>query len=131
MEKIILLDTSFLIACAEFKIDYFSEFERIFSSNYSLVIIDKVLAELNHLAATGELKKRLAAKLAKTIVEKKKIKIVETKNKKDCTDDAIISVSDGNTIVATIDGELKRRLKSKGISVLVVRQKKYIEMLQA
>lgn len=125
----ILLDTSFLIACADFKLDYFSELERVCTFPYKIATIDTVIDELNVLETKGTLKQRSAAKLARTIVEQKKIEVLPTTGK-GSTDDRLVAAATKDTLIATIDGELKQRLKKKGVSVIVVRQKRYLQMLQ-
>lgn len=121
----ILLDTSFLIACAQFRIDYLSEFERIFSFAFAPVIIDKVWAELVRLSKEGVMKKRLAAKLAMAIAKNRDIKMVSTQKGKNA-DDSIFQLANKDCIVATIDSGLKTLLKKKCVPLVVVRQKKYV-----
>lgn len=127
MEKTVLLDTSFVVACAEFRIDYFSEFSRTFLLNYKVSILDKVLSELEHLCQTGSALKKQSAKLAKTVLEKKKVFVLKTESNK-TVDDILVSIADKDTIIATIDAELKRRLKKLGVAIVFVRQKKYLQV---
>jgi|SRR3989344_1403648 len=130
MIKTILLDTSFVIACAQFRIDYFSEIERLASFGYKIKTLDKVIAELNNIIETGGLQKKRNARLAKTILERKNVEIILTEKKVN-TDDSIVLIADKDTFVATIDAGLKKRLKNKSYSVIFVRQKKYLQMLQS
>ncbi len=51
MTKIIILDTNFLLIPAQFKVDIFSEVERICNFRYQLVIIDKTLEELEDIVS--------------------------------------------------------------------------------
>ena len=127
MEKIILLDTSFLIACAQFKIDYFTEIDRIITEKYCTKTIDKVNDELDRIVEEAEMKKKLAAKLAKDILAKKQVQAIKTNIKKN-TDETLLEMADINTIVATIDAELKKKLKNKPSRFITIRQKKYLEL---
>ena len=129
MEKIILLDTSFLMACAEFKIDYFSEFARIFAFAYKPVIFDDVISELKRLELEGDFKKKRVAKLALAIINKKNVTIIQTENK-GLVDDLFMNFANKNRIVATIDGVLKKQLKNHNIPVIIVRQKKYLALIE-
>ncbi|MEM4263708.1 MAG: nucleotide-binding protein [Candidatus Woesearchaeota archaeon] len=125
--KKVILDTDFLIHCAKFKIDYTAELARILNFNFEPVIIDKTLDELDSIIAKGKKEGRIA-KLAKTILKHKNILQIETKKDK-IVDELILDVVDKEEyIVATMDADLKRRLKKKGVPVVVIRQKKYLQL---
>jgi rRNA-processing protein FCF1 len=42
-------------------------------------------------------------------------------------DNAIVELSDYNTVVATSDRELKKRLREKGVKILNLRKKQYLK----
>jgi rRNA-processing protein FCF1 len=111
--KTILLDTNFIVSALKNKIDIFREIERIIEENYEIKIIDKTVQELE------KLKEKLAIQIIKKI---KKIKATED------VDTEIVKNSDKNTIVATLDRELKHKLKDKGIRTITIRQKKYFKI---
>lgn len=117
------------MACAEFRIDYFSEFAQIFAFAYKPVVFEAVLNELAHLKVAGDFKKKQSSKLALEIIDKKNVGVVKTE-KKCLVDDLFVSFPGNDYVVATIDAELKRRLKKKGISVVVIRKKKYLELIE-
>jgi len=111
--KTILLDTNFIVSALKNKIDLFKELDRIIDENYEIRIIDKTVKELE----------KLKDNLAIQIIEKiKKIKSTED------VDTEIIKNSDKNTIVATLDRELKQKLKNKGVKTITIRQKKYFKL---
>ena len=126
--KKIILDTDFLIHCAKFKIDYTAELTRILDFKFEPVIMDKTLDELDGVIERSRGKEKDAAKLAKTVLKHKNIEQVKTK--KDRIVDVLILniVNKDEYIVATMDAELKRELKEKGVPVVVIRQKKYLQM---
>ena len=111
--KIIILDTNFIVSALKNKIDIFKELERIIEENYEIKIIDKTINELE------KLKDKLAITLVKNI---KKIKSTED------VDTEIVKNSDKNTIVATLDRELKQRLKNKGTRTITIRQKTHFKL---
>ena len=47
--KTIILDTNFLIYCVKYKIDFFSEIDRICNFNYKLSVLSSTIDELNSL----------------------------------------------------------------------------------
>ena len=72
----IVLDTNFLVHSIDFKIDFFSEFQRLLDQNYTISIIDKTIGELEKLINEGKFSEKKAAKIALDLIEKKKIKII-------------------------------------------------------
>lgn len=126
--KKIILDTDFLIHCAKFKIDYTAELTRILDFKFEPIIIDKTIDELDGVIERSRGKEKDAAKLAKTVLKHKNIEQVKTK--KDRIVDVLILniVNKDDYVVATMDAELKRELKEKGVPVVVIRQKKYLQM---
>lgn len=140
MTKKIILDTNFLLIPGQFMVDIFSEIDRLMNEPYHLIVLDKTINEL-HKIAQGDSKDARAAKLALALIETKKadnptlwekilglkegkaLKIVRAS--KGYVDDAIVSFADDDTIVATQDAALKRRLKT---SVITLKQKKYLTM---
>ncbi len=123
-QKRIILDTNFLMACGQFNLDIFSEIDRICHFPYSLFILDKTINELENLIKKEKGKNKQAAKLAFLLIRKKKIPLLKTKE--DGVDNLLYDIADKDTIVATLDKELKKRLKGKGILTITMRQKRYL-----
>ncbi len=120
--KKILVDTNFLLVPFQFKVDIFKEIDRIIDEKYEVFIIDKTIDELEKLIKGGKEKERKAARMALQLIKKFNIKIINTQG--DNVDDIIVKLKDKDTIVATMDKELKKRLKG---DVIVLRQKKYLK----
>jgi len=123
--KKVLPDTSFLISCVEFKIDWEKELSRILDETFQIHILDKVLREMDTVIQKGGRQGR-HAKLALEIIKKRKYKVKKTE--KGHTDDILLGFSNG-FLVATQDTILRRRLKEKGKQHIVIRQKKYLMLL--
>lgn len=113
--KTILLDTNFLLAIYQFKLDIFQEIQNIADFSYEIQTIDRVIDELNTI--TGKDKK--AANYALKIIKEKHLKILKTE--KGHTDDILVKLNN-KAIIATQDKELKKRLKN----YITIRQKKYL-----
>lgn len=122
--KKILLDTNFLLIPAQFKVDIFSEIERICNFNYKLYILDKTIGELGNIIEKQRGKNKDAAKLALKLIKIKKINIIKTWENL-TTDNLIIKKADKKEfIVSTQDKFLKKQLKIKNTPLIVLRQKK-------
>ena len=122
----IILDTNFLMAIAQFRIDIFSEIDRIADFRYDIFILDKTIDELNNIIKTQKGKDKMAASLALQLINAKSIKQIKTKEGK--TDDLIVENASKDTVIATQDKELKRRVKLKSAGIICIRQKKYLEI---
>ena len=122
--KRIIIDTNFLLIPAQFKVDIFLEIKKIAEFDYDLFIIDKTIDELKSIIEKQKGKHKAAAKLALSIIKLKKIKKIKTKE--GTVDELILKAADKNTIIATQDMELKRKLREKGVSLIVLRQKKHL-----
>ena len=113
MEKIIL-DTDFLITAIKYKIDLFSELNRLCDFKKEVFIVDKTVEEL---------KNKPQEKLIREIIREKHIKVIKTENNKN-VDDLLLELE--KTIVCTQDLELKKKIKKQGRKVITIRQKKYL-----
>ena len=123
--KRIIIDTNFLLIPSQFKVDIFSEFGRICNFNYELFIFGESINELKKIIDKQTLREKKAAQLALKLIELKKIGVIKSAQKD--VDSLILENSDSDTIVATLDIKLKKELLKKGASVIVLRQKKYLE----
>ncbi len=122
-KKKVFLDTNFLMIPAQFKVDIFSEIERIMETPYELCVFDRTFDELTKLEKEGgKLKKEV--KLTRSLLKSKDLNIIPLPSTCDTVDEGLLSLP--NSIVATQDGELKRALAAKHTKVITLRQKKYL-----
>ena len=126
--KKILLDTNFLLIPYQFKVDIFTQIDKISVFKYELFVLDKTIEELNNIISEQKGKNKDAAKIALKLIAIKNIKVIKTKSSKR-TDDIILDMaSREDFIVATQDKDLKRRLINREISVIVLKQKKILAL---
>src|SRR3989344_5196074 len=126
--KTILIDTNFLIECAKHRIDIHSELTRILDTTFEVAVLDRTLEELDTVAARGKQEGALA-KLARTILLTQHVSIAMTSGGH--TDKLLIDRADENHIVATMDRELKQKLKKKGQPVIIIRGERKLEYIGA
>ena len=134
----IIFDTNFLLIPASLKVDIFSEINRIIDEPYELFIVDKTIDELNDIIKNQKGKHREHAKIALQIIKQKNIKVIDVKQKslymtanfdEHIVDDILLQIADKNTIIATQDKELKKKLSEKGVKTIILRNKKYLELI--
>ena len=116
--KEIILDTSFILTCIRNKIDFF---EQLKLDGIRILIPKQVIKEIEGISHS-----RIEAKLALKLIKINKPKIIGLPGKK--TDNAIINYSkkNPNVIVATLDREIKSKVKSPK---LIIRNKKKLEII--
>lgn len=126
--KKIIIDTNFLMIPYKFKVDIFSEFNRVCNFNYGLFAFEQTIGELKKILATQSGKDKKAAEFGLKLIKLKNIEIIPSKERN--ADSAILNNMDKDSIVATQDALLKKQLVEKGASVIWMRQKKYLQYFE-
>ena len=121
--KEVVIDTNFFMVPFQFNVDIITELENKLPS-YKLITPSFVINELKGLKRNNKGKIRLNANLALKLANSSKVEIKDISLlENETVDDALLRVSE---VLATNDIELKNRAKNKGITVVYLRQKKYI-----
>ena len=121
--KEVVVDTNFFMVPFQFNVDIITELENKLPS-YTLTTPSFVINELKGLKNNNKGKVRLNANLALKLANSSKVEIKDISLlENETVDDALLRVSE---VLATNDIELKNRAKDKGITVVYLRQKKYI-----
>lgn len=121
--KEIVIDTNFFMVPFQFNVDVITELENLLPS-YKLTTPSFVINELKGLRNNNKGKTRLNANLALKLANSSKVEIKDISLlENETVDDALLRVSE---VLATNDIELKNRAKNKGITIVYLRQKKYI-----
>ena len=115
----ILIDTNFLLIWKKFKVDIFEEIRRICDFNYELYILDRTIYELNKVKMPGY-------KVALGLLEKHNVGVIKTAKSDKRVDDLIIDSLDKQTILATLDVNLKRRAKQKANRIITLRKGQHL-----
>ena len=121
--KEVVIDTNFFMVPFQFNVDIITELENLLPS-YNLTTPSFVINELKGLKRNTKGKTRLNANLALRLANSSKVEIKDISLlENETVDDALLRVSE---VLATNDIELKNRAKDKGITIVYLRQKKYI-----
>lgn len=101
--------------------------DRIIDDKYKLYIIDKTINELDNIIKKKSGKTKQAAKFAKELIEKKKIRKIKTEDNNNDVDREILNlVKKEDYIIATQDKILKAKLKQLNKKIIILRQKNYL-----
>jgi rRNA-processing protein FCF1 len=139
--NLIIIDSNFVLLPFQFKIDYLNEIRQKLEGNLRFIIFQQILNEL-------EAKKRRESKSTKfssllnsglLYLEKNQENydfefMDDLKKENESTDDFLLrklielKKQYQNVYIATNDSELRRRSKKLSISVIFLRQKKYISL---
>jgi hypothetical protein len=122
--KKIGLDTNFLIDIIRFKVDL-KEIDFLIGERYEFFILSSVLKELEKLSKRKSEYSKFA-KIALKLIEQKNFKIIKTEEKS--TDESLVKFADKNTIIATNDIELRKRLKRLRIQTIYLRARKHLDI---
>ncbi|MFX1388371.1 MAG: PIN domain-containing protein [Promethearchaeota archaeon] len=142
--NLIVIDSNFILLPFQFKIDYLDEIRSLIEGNLRFIIVQQILNEL-------ESKKRREKKSTKFkrllesglyYIEKNKEKfdieiLEEVKKNNETTDDFLLrmlkdlKMETQNIYLATNDSDLRKSAKEIGISVIFLRQKKYLSVDRA
>jgi rRNA-processing protein FCF1 len=123
MRKVIL-DTNFILTCIKQKIDFFEEIKLM---GMQILIPRQVIEEIERIAdSKKKLHFREDAKLSLRLFKKNIFKKIDLKKR--YVDKALIKFAKENPefIVATLDKELKKKIKN---NKLVIREKKKLEII--
>jgi len=122
--KKVILDTNFILTCVKQKIDFFEDIKFM---GMQILIPKQVIRELESISNSKKKNHiRKNAKLTLKLLEKNSFKKIDLKNKN--VDKALIKIAkeDLELIIATLDRELKKKIKNQK---LVIRGKKKLEVV--
>ena len=110
---------------AQFHVDILTELGQIIP-HYKLVVPSFVIKELENIKKRSRGKDKIAASVALKIAKSPEFNIIDIKLKRnERVDDALLRIS---SVLCTNDIGLKRRARNKGIAVIHLRQKKYLDV---
>ncbi|UCD00960.1 MAG: hypothetical protein JSV23_08750 [Promethearchaeota archaeon] len=141
---LVIIDSNFILLPFQFKIDYFNEIKLNIEGELRFIIFQQVLNEL-------EFKRKREPKATKFVrlldaglsyLERNKemynIEILENfKENNETTDNFLIRMLEDlkkenqNVYLATNDSELRKKAKKKRISIIFLRQNKYLSIDRA
>jgi rRNA-processing protein FCF1 len=123
----VIMDSNALFVPLQFKMDIFSELERLLNRHFSLILLSSVKRELETLAEKGSPKMRKNAVYALKLGEKCTYVKVDHENSQ--VDDVIVEMAEKwRAPVFTNDVVLRKRLRDISVPVIYVRQKSRLEI---
>ncbi len=125
----VILDTNFLTIPAQFGVDIFSEAERVLERGVEFILLESVIDEIKaKLDRSGKTESRMF-KIALDLTERCKIIEIDESMKEFLVDDQILEYATSvSGVLATNDRELRERAAERGVPVLILRGRKYLEL---
>ncbi len=122
MKREVIIDTNGLMIPGQFGIDIFMELKRLGFDSY--IVPRASVRELEKISTQGRGRDRTAAKIALSLLDR--CTIVE---KEGFADDVIMELATSKEdTVFTSDVELKKRLCSKGVSIVQLRERTHLSL---
>ncbi|MFQ6051907.1 MAG: PIN domain-containing protein [Candidatus Hydrothermarchaeota archaeon] len=119
----VILDTNFLMLPGRLGIDIFKEIDRELCANHKLFVLSTTEKELKNLVENAKGSEKKIAKIGLELIGRCEILPAERE-----PDIAIFDFINENTVVATTDKELRKKLRKKGVKTLYLAQGAYIRM---
>lgn len=119
----IIIDTNFLFIPSKFRLDIFEELPKLLGQNVEPVLPSQTYRELQKLAKSNSVKLSKQAQLGLKLARKCRLVEVERKGNESNDDLILRMAAEWKCPVATNDKELRRKLRSVGVSVVFLRQK--------
>jgi rRNA-processing protein FCF1 len=142
--KRVIIDTNMLLVPGQHKVDIFTELDRVLDEPYLAQVLEGSVRELSSIAdgrTSASADDRRAAKLAQMLIEHQRARDYSAASGSRCkglkvvsgsadqhVDDVILAIADDDTLVATNDNGLKRRLLERGIRVIFLKQRQYLAL---
>lgn len=119
----IVLDTNFILSCIKKKIDFFNI---IYLMGIKIIIPIQVLDELKKISVEGRGRFKDDAKIGLKILKQRDFKKVDLHMKN--VDNGIVKLclKNKNYIIATLDNEIKNKIKNKK---MIIRGEKTLEII--
>ena len=108
-------------------IDVITELKLLLPSYYDLIVPSIVINELTKLKEKTKGKNKLAASISLQIAKKEPFKIVNIE-KKDHVDNLLLNYCTKQDVLCTNDKILRKRARKKGITVVYLRQHRFLEV---
>ena len=108
-------------------VDIVMELQNLLPSYYDLIVPSVVIDELTTLKKKSKGKNKLAASIAYTIANKEPFNIVNIK-KTDHVDILLLKFCNDTDVLCTNDKILRKRARKRNITVVYLRQHRYLEV---
>lgn len=108
-------------------VDIVMELQNLLPSYYDLIVPSVVIDELTTLKKKSKGKNKLAASIAYSIANKEPFNIVNIK-KTDHVDNLLLKFCNDTDVLCTNDKILRKRARKRNITVVYLRQHRYLEV---
>ncbi len=122
-----VVDTNFLMMMFQLNIDVVEELKSLLPSYYDLIVPSVVINELTVLKGKSKGKDKLAASVALQITKKEPF-VIDEIDKTDHVDNLLLNYCKDEDVLCTNDKNLHNRARKRGITVIYLRQHRFLEV---
>lgn len=124
----VIIDSNFLFIPLKFRVDIFSELQRLLEGRARCVVPNPVLEELQQIKQEAKPSLRRQAAFALELAERCE-RIDEGLREGETVDDLIVRLAESlGCPVATNDSKLRKRLRERLIPVIYLRERSHLEL---
>ena len=142
----VFLDTNMLLLPGQRGVDVFTGIEDVMMEPFEFCTVQAVFDELLSISEGHTTRRRLfsfrgtkksakgadkqSARLGIILAKQKDLKTLGRSSKRPSADEVLLDVVDSNSMVATLDRELQKKLREKDIAVITLRQNKLFTIIK-
>jgi rRNA-processing protein FCF1 len=124
----IILDSNFLLVPFQFGVNIFEAIEDLLDRNIEFIVLPQILEEVKRIADGMDDDSRGARLALKLIGERCKVLDLEGIEGLDVDESIVRAAVKLGAAVATNDRELRRKLRSKGIPTIFLRERSHLDI---
>jgi rRNA-processing protein FCF1 len=124
--KTVILDTNFLFIPLKFKVDIFSELQRLYGAMPNCIITSATQKELEYLKIGAKPSLLKEIRFAERLSQRCQIIDIDSEPNEKVDDLILRYAKETGYPVATNDAELRGKLRKRGLSLIYLRQKTHL-----
>lgn len=135
--KYLFLDANFLLIPTQFKVDIYSEFERLIPKPWEIVLVSAIFTELEYKITrfTQKTKLKRQYSMARQLLDRQSYRLIEKeRTPNQIVDDLLLETalefqdSEGESYLCTNDKELRGKCLNREIKTIYLRQEKFLDV---
>ncbi|UYP47337.1 hypothetical protein NEF87_003622 [Candidatus Lokiarchaeum ossiferum] len=133
----LFLDANFILIPAQFKVDIYSEFERLIPKPWEIILVSAIFSEIEYKITRFSQKTKLKRQylMARQLLTRQSYRLIKKERTSDqIVDDLLLEVAlefqelGGEVYLCTNDKELREKCHQQEIKTVFLRQEKFLDV---